>query len=168
MNHSQVRAYVILPALTPLGLWSQSAENLLIGTIAHESAGGKYLHQIKGPALGIYQIEPVTHFDIWENFLRYKKDLRDMILGMVPSRNLRHDTVTGIEYGSESMLITDLAYATVMARLVYFRAPAPLPLAHDTTALAAYWKQHYNTPLGSGTERQFIAHYEQYVGESIA
>lgn len=167
MNQSQLRAYVIRPALEPLGLWSTAAENLLIGTIAHESAGGKYLHQIKGPALGIYQIEPITHFDIWSNYLKYKKELRDKVLGMVPARNLRHDSVTGIEYGAESMLITDLSYATVMARLVYLRAPAPLPLAHDTTAIAAYWKQYYNTPLGAGTERQFITHYEEYTSEVI-
>lgn len=168
MKASHLRAYVILPALKPLGLWSMAAENLLVGTAAHESNGGEYLHQIKGPALGIYQIEPLTHFDIWENFLRYKKDLRDKILRMVPACNLRHDTVTGVDYGSESMLITDLAYATVMARLVYFRAPQALPLPHDTSALAAYWKQYYNTPQGAGTERQFINHYEQYIGEAIA
>jgi hypothetical protein len=145
-----------------------AVENLLVGTIAHESAGGKYLHQIKGPALGIYQIEPLTHFDIWSNYLKYRADLRDKVLGMVPARNLRHDSAMGIDYGDDSMLITDMSYATVMARLIYLRAPAPLPQADDLQGLAAYWKKFYNTPLGAGTEQQFLAHYAQHTGEALA
>lgn len=168
MDASQLRAYVILPALKPLGLWSMAAETLLIGTIAHESAGGKYLHQVKGPALGIYQIEPITHFDIWSNFLKYRTVLRDSVLDMVPKNMLRFDSVTGTQYGAETMLITDLAYATVIARLVYLRAPAALPRADDLPGLAAYWKKFYNTPLGAGTENQFLAHYAQHSGEVIA
>jgi hypothetical protein len=167
MNASHLRAYVILPTLKPLELWSLAAETLLVGTCAHESAMGKYLHQIKGPALGIYQIEPVTHFDIWANYLKYNPVLREKILGMVPQRNLRHDSVTGIDYGAETLLITDLAYATVMARLVYRRAPTALPEADDIDGLAAYWKKYYNTPLGSGTVEKFIAHYSKYADETV-
>jgi hypothetical protein len=100
MNARQLRAYVIQPTLKPMGLWSLAAETLLVGTCAHESAMGKYLHQIKGPALGIYQIEPITHFDIWNNYLRYKPALRDQILEMVPKKNRRFDSVTGTEYGA--------------------------------------------------------------------
>jgi hypothetical protein len=167
MNASQFRAYVILPALKPLGLWSMAAETLLVATMAHESQMGKYLHQIKGPALGVFQIEPLTHFDIWANYLKYKKELRDSILGMVPSNMLRHDSMTGIEYGAETLLITDLAYATVMARLVYLRAPGALPAQDDIDGLADYWKQYYNTPAGAGTVEQFKAHYSKYAEETI-
>lgn len=168
MNASQLRAYVILPALKPLGLWSLAAENLLVGTVAHESAGGKYLHQVRGPALGIYQIEPLTHFDVWANYLKYQTGLRDKVLGMVPACHLRHDSATGMEYATDSMLITDLAYATVMARLIYRRRPEPLPAADDLPGLAAYWKAHYNTPLGAGTVEQFLAHMGDYSSEAIS
>lgn len=164
MDASHLRAYVILPTLKALDLWSPAVETLLVGTAAHESAMGKYLHQIKGPALGIYQIEPLTHFDVWANFLKYRTGLRDKVLGMVPQNMLRHDSATGVNYGAESMLITDLAYATVMARLVYLRAPAPMPAADDINGLAAYWKKFYNTPLGAGTENEFKAHYVEYAG----
>ncbi len=167
MNASQLRAYVIFPTLKPLDLWSLAVETLLVGTVAHESAMGKYLHQIKGPALGIYQIEPVTHFDIWANFLKYRAGLRDQILDRVPKAMLRHDSATGTDYGAESMLITDLAYATIMARLIYLRAPSPLPEGDDISALAGYWKKFYNTPLGAGTENEFKAHYAQYADETI-
>lgn len=167
MNASHLRAYVILPTLKPLDLWSLAAETLLVATCAHESAMGKYLHQIKGPALGIYQIEPVTHFDIWANYLKYNPVLRDKILGMVPARHLKHDSVTGISYGAETLLITDLAYATVMARLVYLRAPAPLPKADDINGLAAYWKKYYNTPLGAGKVEEFIEHYSTLADETV-
>jgi len=164
MDASHLRAYVILPTLKGLDLWTPAVETLLVGTAAHESAMGKYLHQIKGPALGIYQVEPLTHFDLWSNFLKYRTGLRDKVLGMVPQRYLRHDSATGVDYGAESMLMTDLAYATVIARLVYLRAPAPLPAADDLSGLAGYWKKFYNTPLGAGTENEFLAHYAQYVG----
>lgn len=54
-------------------------------------------------------------------------------------------------------LITDLAYATAMARLVYYRRPEPLPEAHDLDGLARYWKAHFNTDLGAGTVEGFLS-----------
>jgi hypothetical protein len=172
MDATHLRAYVILPTLKALDLWSPAAETLLVGTAAHESAMGKYLHQVRGPALGIYQIEPITHFDVWANFLKYKTGLRDKVLGMIPQNMLRHDSATGINYGAESMLMTDLAYATVIARLLYLRIPAPapdnthlpFPADGDIDGMAAYWKRYYNTPKGAGTVGEFKAHYAQYAG----
>jgi hypothetical protein len=49
-----LRQYVIRPTLQRLGLWSLAAENLLLGTAAQESKLGYYLHQLEGPALGLY------------------------------------------------------------------------------------------------------------------
>ena len=145
-----LREYVIRPTLKRLGLWSQSAENLLMGTVAQESKMGYYLHQLRGPAVGIFQIEPATHDDVWEHYLDYREELGDKIseLTYLPT--------------SDS-LIHNLAYSTAIARIVYLRAPEALPVAEDLPGLARYWKKYYNTQAGRGTERQFINSYEEYV-----
>ena len=60
---------VIRPALTKINLWSRSAEELVLGTAIVES-GLTYLKQRgEGPALGLWQIEPATHEDLYTNFL---------------------------------------------------------------------------------------------------
>jgi hypothetical protein len=49
---------------------------LLLGTALTESGDMHYLHQLgNGPALGVYQMEPTTHEDIYDNYLKYKKEL---------------------------------------------------------------------------------------------
>ena len=66
----QLVKYIIKPALgsiVPDRIMSQDAVTLLTGTAAKESIVGKYVKQINGPALGIYQIEPNTHQDLWHN-----------------------------------------------------------------------------------------------------
>ncbi|MDR9502667.1 MAG: hypothetical protein RI601_12795, partial [Desulfurivibrionaceae bacterium] len=54
----------------------------------------------------------------------------------------------------------DLAYQIIMARLQYLRVPDALPDHFDIAGLAAYWKQHYNTPAGRGTVDEFIKNYQ--------
>jgi hypothetical protein len=54
-----------------------------------------------------------------------------------------------------------------MARLVYLRAPSPLPQDDDIEALAAYWKKYYNTDLGAGKVQDFIKHYSTLADETI-
>ena len=163
MNAEQLRTYVIRPTLQQLDLWSEASEILLLGTVAHESKCGEYLHQVGGPALGIYQIEPATHRDVWENYLRYKSGLMLKIQDMVPVAQRRR-TPGGWTSGSDAMLITDLAYATAIARVIYLRAPMRLPEADDLHGLAGYWKKYYNTPLGKGTVEKWLADYAKHVG----
>jgi hypothetical protein len=149
IDTKQLKLYVVIPTLTDLNLWSDSATNLLLGTCAQESAMGTYLKQVVGPALGIYQIEPATHADVWDNYLRFKPDLAHKVLSL----GKRDD----------KSLITNLAYATAIARIIYLRVAAPLPGSADIEGLARYWKQYYNTPLGKGCVADFIANYKKYV-----
>ncbi len=60
-------------------------------------------------------------------------------------------------------LVTDLAYATAMCRVHYWRRPEPLPNAGDPEGMGEYWKQHYNSPLGKGTVERFAWRYRKYV-----
>ena len=143
----QFRDLVIEPALDILDLNSQAAVELLLGTALIES-GLKYLKQLgNGPAVGVYQMEPRTHSDIWTNYLHYKPDLVKKV------RKLAH---RNSEFGPAQQMVGNLWYATAMARIHYYRVRAPLPAAGDIEAQASYWKRHYNTHLGKGTTDKYI------------
>lgn len=158
IDADQLRHHVVRPTLKRLGLWSKSAENLLMGTAAQESLLGQYLHQLGGgPAKGIFQMEPATHDDIWANYLRYKPDLaREIrrIAGVLDGKNPPADLMVG-----------NLYYAAAMARVHYLRRPEVLPAADNPVDLGEYWKEHYNTYLGRGTVQEFVHNYRRLVLE---
>jgi hypothetical protein len=138
-----------------MGMWSESAENLLMGTAAQESHLGHYIKQVgKGPALGIYQCEPATHQDVY-NYLR-NNEFR--LFGNALPHKLRP-----IGLVDHNRLVYDLRYATMICRLHYYRAPKALPEADDIEGMASYWKRFYNSSLGKGKPEEFVRNYEQYV-----
>lgn len=143
---------LIEDVLHGLGLHSPGAVSLLLGTAAQESRFGTYLRQIgKGPALGVFQMEPATEQDIWKNYLHYHPDLVAKIKG-----------VTG-ESGPGPHLRWNLAYQVAMARVHYRRKNPPIPAWNNIEGLGAYWKQHYNTPIGKGTVEEFTSNYRRFV-----
>jgi len=153
MDANQLRQLIIEPVCDHLGLKSPVATNLLLGTCAQESHMGAYIKQVgAGPALGIYQMEPATHDDLWKNFLAYKPALATLVKDY------------SLKQADSQQLVGNLFYATAMIRVHYYRIPAALPGdPANIAALAHYWKLYYNTPLGAGTEAEFIANYKKYV-----
>lgn len=147
----QFKSLVISPALAVIGLHSVAAEELLLGTALQESRL-QYLKQIgPGPALGLFQMEPVTHDDIWNNYLSYRKDLATKVI------RLTHNRV-------QASLATDLLYAAAMCRVHYRRVADALPAQGDYEAQAAYWKEHYNTFEGAGTEDEYLENWYAHSG----
>ena len=148
MDPGQLRR-LIRETLQPLGLYNLAAEELLMLTCAVESNLGHYIYQVRGPARGIFQMEPNTEKDIWSHFLKYKSEelLEDIS---------EYDTI------DEDDLSFNLAYQVIMARIHYLRVPKPLPPATDREALAQYWKDHYNTYLGRGTVEKALDKYSRY------
>jgi hypothetical protein len=143
LNPQQFTSEIIIPALEVLGLDSKEARALLLGTAIQESRL-TYLRQIGGgPALGVFQIEPATHNDLYANFLSYRPEMRDRLLSL---GERQHDS-----------LIYNLRYAAAVARLIYYRAPGQLP--DSLEGQAAYYKKNYNTPLGAGTEQEYIDNF---------
>ena len=154
INPEHLSKYVIVPTLIEINAYSEDAVNLLLLTAAQESHMGLWLHQKGGgPALGIYQMEPATHDDIWKNYLVYHEGVRtDAINRMV------------MGYDSKELptcMIGNLNYATAMARCLYLRKPGKIP--SDVEGWAHYWKQHYNTPLGKGTVEEAVFNYDRFV-----
>ena len=157
INYEQLREYVVIPTISNLGVYSEAAEQLVIGTIAQESRG-TYLKQLgKGPALGIVQMEPATHKDIWLNFLKYSDCLGGDIRELISAE--ADEVFESRGYPEELELITNLKYAVAMCRIHYWRKPQSLPKANDIKALAQYWKDHYNTAHGAGTVSEFIKNF---------
>ena len=158
INTRQLREYVIQPALQIINLYSLGAEELLVLTAAQESHSGTYLHQLgRGPACGIFQMEPATHDDIYSNYLVYKKKL----LSKVQSLDLQILGGTGV--GSAQEMCGNLYYAAAMCRVHYLRVKEPLPAHTDLNGLAKYWKDHYNTFQGAGTAAEAISNYNRFV-----
>jgi len=152
-NCEQLRTLIIRPALKDLLLHTEDAEELMIFTCANESLGGTYLKQVKGPALGIYQMEPETYNDLWQNHIKKKTSI---LLILLHAFNI-------INMPEEDRLIYDLRYATAMTRIYYSRIPTPLPKAIDLDGLWNYYKTYYNTSLGKADYHQALENYQRFI-----
>jgi hypothetical protein len=153
LNCLQFRSLIVEPVLSKLQVYSKNAEELLVFTCAAESLGGHYLKQVKGPALGIFQMEPGTYTDIWANFIR--------------ARN-RIATLMALHFGCNKVpdidrLIYDLHFATAMARLHYLRTPENIPDPEDIDGLWNYYKKHYNTEKGKAKKEESIKKYQDFL-----
>ena len=147
-NVGDLRRWAIAPTLTSMGCWSPAAEVLMVGTAIVESVL-KYLHQIGGPAPGLWQMEPATHDYIVENWLEYR-----------PYRW----TAKALAPFDPNRLLTDLEYMCAMARLLHYRRLEPLPEAEDIESLAEYWKAHFNTKLGKAIPVKFVRQNMNHAG----
>lgn len=157
LNVIHLRTLIVRPVLEYLDMWSEVAENLVIGTAIQESRL-THLQQLGGgPAVGIYQMEPNTHTDLWNNYIRFRPTL------VTKLNNLRVDSPFDGQFLKVPSyeMIGNLYYATAMCRIHYRRAPSPLP-PNDVPLIAAYWKKYYNTPLGAGTVQEFIDNYTKF------
>lgn len=140
-----------LRLLEPEIKYSQDAAELILGTGAHESMGWIHRKQMgNGPALGYWQMEPATFRDIITHYLRYHKNIEDKI------KQICHVTIL-----NPIDLINNDRLAICMCRVHYLRQKGAIPI--DLNGWAQYWKQHYNTPLGKGTEEEFVSNYHLWV-----
>jgi len=136
---------VIRPALEKLGMWSTAAEELVLGTAIVESSLIYLRQHGDGPALGLWQVEPATHDDLYANYLSYRQELSALLMELrAPALSL------------EENLASNLMYGAAVCRLCYYRQPEALPEAGDLEGQAAFWKQHYNTPPGAGTVGKYM------------
>ena len=141
---------VIAPALDKIDLWSRAAEELVLETAIVESDLTYLKQHGEGPALGLWQIEPATHDDLYTNFLNYRPELGSKLMELrAPNLSMGEN------------LATNLMYGAAVCRLCYYRKPEALPVAGDIEGQAAFWKQHYNTLLGAGTVSKYVYKVQQ-------
>jgi hypothetical protein len=129
--------------LTEWGLYNPAVVELMCMIVAHESMRGRYRRQVNGPALSLFQIEPDTHDDIWQNGPSMK--LRAARFGIVQN---------------VSMLETDDSYAIFMARHHLMRDPNPVPKTPED--MARYCKSYWNTDSGKATAEKYLSDWEAW------
>lgn len=156
VNRQQLEQFVIRPSLEAIGLLSDDAVALMLGTAAQESLMGTYITQMNlgfRGGLGIFQMEGRTYDDIWGSVVENNRIMKAKIMlflccnGKPPA----------------SRLVSDLSLAAVMTRLYYSRIRESLPKADDILGMANYWKKYYNTNLGKGKVEDFVANYKALV-----
>jgi len=150
------RSNVVRPVLQRLALWSQVAENLLVGTALQESLL-TYTRQIGGgPALGYFQCEPATHDDCWKKYLKYRTTLAAKVRSFI-----QNDDKT--KFPDAEIMVENPYYACAIARVKYLRMPEALPAdPNDIESISIYWKKYYNTNLGAGKPEEFVEKYKKF------
>lgn len=151
MNSEQFLTSTIRPVLEDMGMYSKSAEKLLLMTACHESGGFQHRVQIGAPAKSYFQIEPATLDDLYENYLSYRPERQELVDSYLPDDMAREEA---LEESDD--------YACAVARMIYARVPEALPMEDDTEAMADYCKQYWNTELGKATPEKYLTDYIRY------
>lgn len=154
-NIKQFREDIVAPTLGALQIRNPNMPELLVFTCAVESAGGTYVRQIKGPALGIYQIEPTTFSDLFANYILRKPDVLNLF-----TLNLGLHRMP-----SPEQVITDLRLATALAACLYMYRKARLPEKSilDADGLWDIYKPLYNTVKGKSEKESSIKAYQRFI-----
>lgn len=124
-------------------MYSESAVELLAMICAHESLGGKHRRQIGGgPALGVFQIEPLTHDSVWDN--------SDTIHKRAAKYGIKRD-LSQLEHNDK--------YSVFVAR--HYLAMDRNPLPKNPQAMAEYCKSYWNR-TGKATAEKYLADYKAW------
>lgn len=152
MNKLQLQELIVEPVMReiPHG-YSEEAVTAFMMCVAHESKCGTYIKQINGPALGLPQIEPLTHNEtwkhgdsIWDNAYR---------IGLI-----NHYEFESKLHPNPNRLLYDLRYNVFMFRQRMFMKKGAIP--KDLHGISAYLKTHWNSVHGK-------AHYGSYYDDYI-
>lgn len=128
----------------PIKAQEHRSARAILFAVGMAESGYKVNHQIHGPALGYWQMEPEIASDLiqWE-FEKHKSLWNTLQLIKSPS-SLYH----ALEFNP--------IFACAMARCFFLRIPEPIPEI-SLSAFGRYWKKYYNTKYGAGTVEEFVA-----------
>lgn len=151
MNPDQLRnlIQVTLKSFDRRIPYSEEAVELLMMTASHESRLGQYIHQVSGPAMGIFQMEPDTFFDIKGEYLSYRSVLN------------QETSAYFVDEWDPTEVSWNLKAAVIMARLHYYRVPVAIPESKEEKA--AYCKIYWNTVEGSAEPIDYLNAYDELV-----
>ena len=117
-----------------------------------------YLKQIKGPAVGWFQIEEWVGISLIKDYLQFRESLMKKVADVC-----KIDWKYFIDPKEDDwryILTVNIAAQIVFCRLHYWRVPKSLPSTIEQQA--SQWKQYYNTAKGRGTESKFIEIVKKY------
>ena len=149
----QFKELIVEPTLADMesvfpGASHPAAINLMVGIAIHESKGGTYLKQIKGPARGVFQVEPFTESDIWNTYLKYRPERYDYALSLLPAGFVENDGEDVVIL--KDALTHDLRYSLFMARMKIYRGKFQWREPDNLHRLGVIWDEVYNANPDKG------------------
>ena len=148
---SELSQHVIRPTLIYLGRHNASAEALLLGAAASQSALGWALDDRRGH--GLYRIDARRHQLLWDRHLARDPDLASQVRGLAS----QHAFLAA----PHLELTVNLRYATAIAWMLVEAEQLPLPAADDLLGLARLWRQVFQP---QGRLRDFTDAWSRCVG----
>jgi hypothetical protein len=85
--------------------------------------------------LGIYQISTQQHRKIWDEYLAFRPDLASAVRGLAS----QHQFLTS----PDDELVTNLAYSTAIAWVIYLSTGKSLPDSSDQHSLCQFCHQYF-------------------------
>lgn len=152
---TELSRYVIRPTLIYLNRHSESAEALLLGVAASQSALGSALHDRRGH--GLYRIGEQRHQSVWDDFLARDPELASLVRGLASQHAFLG--------GPHLELTVNLRYATAIAWMLIEEQAPSLPAADDLQGLARIWRQTFNP---QGRLRDFALAWHHCIDPMLA
>ncbi len=149
---SDLRELIIKPYLQDLGEYSETAEDLLLGTAAQESLMGSHCYCAQTRGLGLYRITAEKHRELWDTYLVQFPDLASQQRGLASQQQFLKNP--------HAELISNLTYATGMAWMIYRRCGINFNKPMDISALAQLWASHFDN--GTNCPRDADAFMQTY------
>jgi len=149
---SELCLHVIRPTLLYLGRHSPTAEALLLGAAASQSALGSALDDHLGH--GLYRISALRHQQLWDQHLARDPDLASLVRGLAS----QHAFLAA----PHLELTVNLRYATAIAWLMVESEQTELPHADDLHGLARIWRKVFHP---HGRLRDFLQAWQQCVSQ---
>lgn len=120
--------------------------NLIYETAKVESKGGYYIKQIRGPALGVYQIEERTYNDLVK-WLKFEKGRYEFVMQFYDKKS-----------SLKKNLSENIVFQTVICLFHYYRFYGDnlIFLTYTKEMRAKLWKDKFNTVYGKGTEQKYM------------
>ena len=162
MTPEQTQQYrsLIKRVITRMGMYSEEAEDLVLGTGLYESQY-RYIRQIgSGIAKSFWQVEVATAQDNIKSYLKYRQSKARMCASaaMVP---LKFTMIGTSDDEIGDMLESNIAYGIMHCRLKYWRVPKKVP--KDLEGQAHYYKKYYNSAQGKASEEEYIEQYKDFI-----
>lgn len=118
---------------------------LIMETVAIESNFGYHVTQIKGPALGVVQIQPSTYRSLNKNFLRINTELKEKV-----------DLFKRNDLTDEENLTYNLEYQIAYAAILYIANGCDARDLSTKNKRARIYKIYFNSLEGKATVEDFI------------
>ncbi|MDH4558335.1 hypothetical protein E8F11_24710 [Pseudomonas sp. BN417] len=149
---SDLRQHVIRPTLLYLQRPSSTAESLLLGAAACQSALGTALDCGRGR--GLYRISDERHQQLWDQHLAHDPELASQVRGLAS----QHAFLAA----PHLELIVNLRYATAIAWMLVESSILVMPAADDLIGMAMIWRQVFRP---DGSPREFIEAWHRHVAD---